>query len=62
MPREAWTGTQQLCFTTIKGKEGRYIDASSVFPARQTEEAEEPELLPEDPEAIVTLAVQMARE
>ena len=62
VPRDAWTGTQELCFTTIKGREGRYIDASSVFPNRRNEEGEEPELLPEDPEAIVKLAVKKAKE
>ena len=62
VPRAAWTGTQQLCFTTIKGREGRYIDASCVFPSRQTEESNEPELLPEEPEAIIALAVQKAQE
>ena len=62
VPREAWTGTQKLCFTTVKGREGKYIDASCVFPSRQTEESNEPELLPEEPEAIVKLAVQKSQE
>ena len=62
VPKDAWTGTQLLCFTTIKGREGRYIDASGVFPSRQSEDANQPELLPEEPEAIVALAVQKAQE
>ena len=62
VPREEWTGTQKLCFNTVKGREGMYVDVIGVFPAQRGEQADQPELLPEGPEDILNLAVRMAKE
>ena len=58
--REAWTGTQELCFRTAKNKEGKYIETQTVFPSHRSDS--HPELLPEDPKEIVELAVKKARQ
>ena len=61
VPRAALTGTQKLCLRTEKGKEGKYLDVQSVFPARRSEQAEGPELLPENPGEILKLAVTRSK-
>ena len=63
VPKESWNGTQRLCFQSVKGRKGIYLDATGVFPAVRGEPSEDlPELLPEEPEAIVQLAVKKAKE
>ena len=63
VPRDSWSGTQKLSFSTIKGHIPRYLDARSIFPAGRSFAADfEPELLPLDPAAIVKFADRKAKE
>lgn len=63
VPKESLSGSQRLCFRTVKGKEGGYLDARNVFPnQRGSVPSSEPELLPEDPAKIVEKAVSIAKE
>ena len=61
VPRDAWSPTQGLCFSNVKGRTGLYLGAAEVFP-NERQVAAEPELLPEEPERIVQLAVAKAKE
>ena len=61
VPREAWSGTQKLCFQDGKRRAGKYLDVKAVFPSRRSEDADEPELLSESAEEIVKLAVEKAK-
>ena len=62
VPREAWNGAQKLCFSTVKGRKGKYLDASCVFPAQRRDRANlEPELLPEGCSEILNLAIKIAK-
>ena len=60
VPRNAWTGTQSLCFSTIKGRHSKHIDVDGVFPSKKGDEEDQPELLPEEPTEIVAFAVKRA--
>ena len=62
VPREAWSGTQKLYLCTVKVRKGKYLDASCVFPVGGQRGDKEPKLLPEGPEDILKLAIQMAME
>jgi hypothetical protein len=61
VPREAWSGTQRLCFQDGKRRAGKYLDVKAVFPLRRNEDGDEPELLPESADEIVKLAVEKAK-
>ena len=62
VPREAWNGTQRLCFNSVKGRKGNYLDASCVFPMHNGGKALEPELLPESPAEILKLALKLSKQ
>ena len=61
IPRDDWNGAQRLSFSTVKGRTGMYLDVRSVFPTRKSQQDEEPEPLPEEPEDIVKLAAEKAK-
>ena len=52
-----------MCFSKIRGRLHQYVDARCLFPTgRSVTSEDELELLPENPEAIVKLAVEQAKE
>jgi len=63
VPKDSWSGSQKLSFSTIKGHKAQYLDVRSLFPTGRSDSvATEPELLPEEAAAIVELAVKKSKE